>query len=51
MKPALESIRTVRQTRAFTNQPLTDEEVHRLLEAARWTGSSRNSQPWHFIVI
>jgi Nitroreductase family len=25
--------------------------VDQLLELARWTGSSRNSQPWHFIVV
>jgi nitroreductase len=25
--------------------------VANLLNIARWTGSSRNSQPWHFIVV
>jgi nitroreductase len=28
-----------------------EEAVLQLLEIARWTGSSRNSQPWHFIVV
>ena len=31
--------------RAFDNQPLSDEEVMTLLEAARWAPSSYNSQP------
>lgn len=41
----------VRQIRQFTDEPLTDDELHALTEVARWTGSSKNTQPWHFIVI
>jgi nitroreductase len=37
-------------TRAFTDQPVTDEDVARLFEAARWAPSSGNGQPWSFIV-
>jgi nitroreductase len=51
MTSTLESLRRVRQTRAFTEEPVTDEELEQLLEVARWTGSSRNTQPWRFIVI
>lgn len=51
MTSTIEEIRKVRQTRAFTDEPLTDEQVAQLVEVARWTGSSRNTQPWHFIVI
>ena len=51
MTSELEALRKVRQTRAFTDEPVTDEELEQLLEVARWTGSSRNTQPWHFIVI
>ncbi len=40
-----------RQVREFTPEPPTDEEVAALTEVARWSGSSRNSQPWRFIVI
>jgi nitroreductase len=28
-----------------------DDVVRKLLRVARWTGSSKNTQPWHFIVI
>ena len=30
---------------------MPDEVVTQLLEVARWTGSSRNTQPWEFIVV
>ena len=35
--------------RAFTGQPITQEELLTMLEAARWAASSYNSQPWRFI--
>ena len=47
----LELVRTVRQARQYSPDPVPDEVIDQLLEVARWTGSSRNSQPWHFIVI
>jgi nitroreductase len=46
-----EVLRTVRQIRQYSPERVPDEVVERLLEVAQWTGSSRNSQPWHFIVI
>ncbi len=47
----LEQIRTVRQARQYQPETVPDDVVGQLLEIARWTGSSRNTQPWHFIVI
>lgn len=46
-----ELVRTVRQIRQYKPDPVPDDVVAELLEVARWTGSSRNSQPWHFVVI
>jgi len=40
-----------RQVREFTPEPPTDAELEALTDVARWSGSSRNSQPWRFIVI
>lgn len=40
-----------RQFREFTPEPPTEAELAALTEVARWTGSSRNSQPWRFIVM
>ena len=48
---ALRPIRRVSQIRQYTEEPVPDEIVERLLDLARWTGSSKNSQPWHFIVV
>ncbi len=40
-----------RQVREFTEQPLTDDQLAAITDVARWTGSSRNTQPWRFVVI
>lgn len=48
---ALETIRKVRQVRQYVPGEVSDEQLHTMLEIARWTGSSRNTQPWRFIVI
>lgn len=40
-----------RQYREFTPEPPTEAELTALTEVARWSGSSRNTQPWRFIVI
>ena len=41
----------VRQIRAFTDESPTDAQLDAILDAARWTGSSANSQPWRFMRI
>ena len=48
---ALETIRKVRQVRQYVSGEVSDEQLHQLLEIARWTGSSRNMQPWRFVVV
>lgn len=48
---AVEEIRKVRQARLFDAKPVPERVLNQLLEVARWTGSSRNSQPWHFVVV
>lgn len=40
-----------RSLRAFDPTPVEEPVLARLLEAARWAPSSRNAQPWHFVVI
>lgn len=44
-------IRKVRQARLYEDTPVPDTVLEELLEVARWTGSSRNTQPWEFIVV
>jgi nitroreductase len=41
----------VRQARLYERTPVPDDVLNQLLQIARWTGSSRNTQPWEFIVI
>lgn len=48
---AVEAMRRVRQARQYRPDPIPPEALTQLLEVARWTGSSRNSQPWEFIVV
>ena len=48
---ALRPIRRVSQIRQYIDEPVSDEVVDQLLDLARWTGSSKNSQPWHFVVV
>ncbi|MGO1974081.1 MAG: nitroreductase family protein [Propionibacteriaceae bacterium] len=47
----IDVLQGLRQTRAFTEEPIPESVVADLLEVARWTGSSKNSQPWHFVVV
>jgi len=41
----------LRVVRRFEDRPVPAGEVEALLEAARWTGSSKNRQDWAFVVI
>ncbi len=40
-----------RQTREFTGEPVSDDDIQAFLETMRWTGSASNRQPWQFIVV
>ncbi len=40
-----------RSSRAFKPDPIRDEDVDKIIEAARWAPSGANSQPWEFIVL
>ena len=45
------TIVTKRDTRAFTEQPISEESVRRIVQAGRMAGSSKNVQPCRFIII
>ncbi len=40
-----------RQYREFSDEPVSDEALDAIMDAARWSGSSANEQRWRFIVI
>jgi nitroreductase len=46
-----ELVRRVRQIRQYKPDPVPSDVLNELLEVARWTGSSQNTQPWRFVVI
>ena len=46
-----DTIRTVLAVRQYEDRPISPELVRRIVESARLTASSRNEQPWRFIVV
>ena len=46
-----EAVKTVLAVRKYQNKPVPEEAIERILEAGRLTGSAKNAQPWHFIVV
>lgn len=45
------AIASVRVVRSYTNEPISDAALNRILQAGRATGSSRNRQGWLFYVL
>lgn len=48
---AYETILTRRSIRRFERQPVSRDQLEKLLEAARWAPSAGNLQPWVFVVV
>lgn len=46
-----DAIRSRRNVRQYTDQPLTAHELDQILEAGRRSPSSRNWHPWDFVVV
>lgn len=51
MSALLAALRARRSIRRYTDQPVSDETVARLLDAARWAPSAHNRQPWRLAVL
>jgi nitroreductase len=47
----LEAIRTKRATRQFADRPVPDETIRAIVDAGRRSQSSKNDQPWTFVVV
>lgn len=41
----------LRAIRDYEPKPISDQHLEAILEAARWTGSSKNRQDWSFVVV
>jgi nitroreductase len=46
-----EAIRSKRAVREFEDKPVAREHILKILEAGRRAQSSKNTQPWQFVVI
>jgi nitroreductase len=51
MSDTYDFILKLRAIRQYTDKPVSKEELEKILEAARWTGSSKNTQNWAFLVF
>lgn len=40
-----------RSIHAYESDPVSEEDVNKIIEAARWAPSGANSQPWELIVV
>lgn len=47
----LRPLRRTRQFREFGAEPVDRAALDAIADVARWSGSSRNSQPWRFIIV
>jgi nitroreductase len=50
-KQITDFLRSLRAVRRFSSRAIPDEVLLDILEVARWTGSSKNTQPWRLIVV
>ncbi len=46
-----QTIRSKRAIRNFSDKPISEADLSKILDAGRWSGSSKNIQPWHFVVL
>lgn len=51
MNEPYRTVRGLRASRNFTSEPIASADLEAILEAARWTGSSKNNQDWAFVVV
>lgn len=46
-----DAVKGLRVVRRYLDRPIADEDLEAILDAARWTGSSKNRQSWTFVVV
>lgn len=46
-----EAIKNRKSIRKYKPDPIPQDKIERLIEAARWAPSGENAQPWRFIII
>lgn len=48
---AITALKTRHSVRAYTDEPVSDDDIRTMLEAAMQAPSAANEQPWEFVVI
>ncbi|MGB7340646.1 MAG: nitroreductase family protein [Phototrophicaceae bacterium] len=46
-----QAIRSKRAVRMYTEKVIPNDVIQQILDIARWSQSSKNTQPWEFIVV
>lgn len=46
-----DAIQTKRAVRMYTDEAVPKDVIQQIIDTARWSQSSKNTQPWEFIVI
>jgi nitroreductase len=46
-----DTIRARRNVRQYTDRPIAEDDLRRILDAGRWAPSASNWQPWNFVVV
>src|ERR1700737_5296632 len=49
--PDTKLIKSLRAVRQFSDQEIPDDVLRDILDAGRWSGSAKNSQPWDFVAV
>jgi nitroreductase len=49
--PMIEPILSRRSIRKYTDEPVSEEQITKLLEAGMAAPSASNKKPWHFVVV
>ena len=47
----IELLKNRRSTRRYKPDPIPDDAIDKIIEAARWAPSGFNQQPWEFVVV
>jgi nitroreductase len=46
-----EAIKERKSVRAYADEKVSEKDVERLIDAARWAPSAGNIQPWEFVIV
>jgi len=51
VEATMKAIQDRRSIRSFTDEPVSEEDLAMILEAARQAPSGENAQPWRFVIV